>query len=351
MQNATINFVLGLSVGLLFTYIALSFFTGPVSLGGRSIQRISTEAASRQELLDQRPILTHEDLEKIQELIKPIQPIQFKDSHSHHDDDKLAKELEKKIRVLCWVMTSPQNLEKKAVHVRTTWAHRCNKLVFISSKNDTEFPTVGIDVPEGREHLTGKTMKAFRYVYDNHFDEADWFMKADDDTYVILENLRYFLSSQNKDDPIYFGHHFKTIVKQGYFSGGAGYVLSKEALRRFGERGNDSKVCRQDGGAEDAEFGRCMENLGVKVGNSTDKLGRSRFHCFDLETHLMGGYPDWYYQYDAHGAQKGKESISDYAISFHYVSPAKMYGLEFYIYHLRPFGIRSGVQKLNRDGS
>jgi glycoprotein-N-acetylgalactosamine 3-beta-galactosyltransferase len=147
-------------------------------------------------------------------------------------------------------------------------------------------------------------MKAFRYIFEKHFNEADWFMKSDDDTYVILENLRYFLSSQNNDDPIYFGHHFKTIVKQGYLSGGAGYVLSKEAMRRFGARGNDSNICRQDGGFEDVEFGKCMQNLGVKVGNSTDKLGRSRFHCFGPETHLLGRYSDWYYMNDANGARK-----------------------------------------------
>ena len=201
-------------------------------------------------------------------------------------------------------MTSPQNLDKKAQHVRNTWGKRCNILLFISSVKNDSFPTVGLNISEGREHLTAKTMMAFRYVYENYFDKADWFMKADDDTYVILENLRYFLSGESPDAPIYFGHHFKTIVKQGYFSGGAGYTLSKEALRRFGENGQNGTICRQDGGAEDAEFGKCMQNLGVKVGNSTDVLGRSRFHCFDPETHLHGGYPNWYYQYDAHGANK-----------------------------------------------
>ena len=87
-------------------------------------------------------------------------------------------------------------------------------------------------------------------------DEAEWFLKADDDTYTIMENLRLLLLNKNHSDPIFFGHKFKPfveqvcfafiyifvcegegssiklIVKQGYFSGGAGYVLSRETMIR-----------------------------------------------------------------------------------------------------------------------
>lgn len=40
--------------------------------------------------------------------------------------------------------------------------------------------------------------------------------------YVVVENLRYVLSSYNSSAPMYFGVKFKPFVQQGYFSGGAG---------------------------------------------------------------------------------------------------------------------------------
>ena len=64
-------------------------------------------------------------------------------------------------------------------------------------------------------------------------DEADWFLKADDDSYIIIENLKAFLQQHDPSDPIQFGCKLIQIVKKGYMSGGAGYVLSREALKRF----------------------------------------------------------------------------------------------------------------------
>lgn len=122
-------------------------------------------------------------------------------------------------------------------------------------------------------------------------------MKADDDTFVVLENLRYFLSSYNSSEPIYFGCKFKPYVKQGYMSGGAGYVLSKEALKRFVEKGIAPAhparcLDKSDGGAEDVDMGMCLETLGVSAGDSRDSLGRGRFFPFVPEHHVVPGHVD-----------------------------------------------------------
>ncbi|CAG0898590.1 unnamed protein product [Darwinula stevensoni] len=97
-------------------------------------------------------------------------------------DTTLADEISRKVRVLCWVMTQPENHESKARHIKATWGRRCNVLLFMSSKNDSSLPAIALPVGEGREYLWEKTREAFRYIYLHHFQDADWFFKADDDT-------------------------------------------------------------------------------------------------------------------------------------------------------------------------
>ncbi|KAK7008924.1 glycoprotein-N-acetylgalactosamine 3-beta-galactosyltransferase 1, partial [Biomphalaria glabrata] len=274
------------------------------------------------------------------------------DSLKYRPDDDyqattVAQQLAKQVRVLVWVMTSPKNLANKALAIKQTWGKRCNIILYISSVSDPEFPTISLNVPEGREHLTGKTMAAFRYIHEHYLDEADWFMKADDDTYLIVENLRYFLSNKRTDDPIYFGHLFKLNVRQGYYSGGGGYVISKEALRRFGTKAVNSTLCREDGGDEDVEFGLCMQRLGVATSRSLDDMGRTVFHPHTPSMHFLGTYPEWHHKYTAGKAQKGY-GVSKYAVSFHYVPPDEMRVLDFYLYHMRPYGHNSVISNCNK---
>lgn len=105
-------------------------------------------------------------------------------------DQELADKLYNEVRILCWVFTHPDNHKVKVPHVRASWAKKCNKLIFFSVKEEPGQPDIiALPIEDGRSHLWKKTKLAMKYVYDNHINDAEWFMRADDDKYVNYFNF------------------------------------------------------------------------------------------------------------------------------------------------------------------
>ena len=204
-------------------------------------------------------------------------------------NNSVAQSLEKKIRILCLVTTVVGQQESQALAVTLTWGGRCTQLLFVTSKPLGDLPHVVLNIPENRHHQTAKTISSFEYAYQRYINDFDWFLKTDDKTFIVVENLRFFLSHVRRKTPAYLGFYVQQFVGQGYMSGGAGYVVSQEALRMLGRKGlRDSSMCKQDGEMEDVDFGKCLENRGIRPFYTKDVFQRETFLPQKLLNLLVG---------------------------------------------------------------
>jgi len=75
-----------------------------------------------------------------------------------------------------------------------------------------------------------------QYAYEYHFNNFDWFVKADDDTYIFIENLKAFLRRQNTSEPVTFGWISKVcilIVQRFYENNSSGFMICQSFLIRL----------------------------------------------------------------------------------------------------------------------
>jgi glycoprotein-N-acetylgalactosamine 3-beta-galactosyltransferase len=203
----------------------------------------------------------------------------------------------------------------KAKLIYDSWGKECDKVFFIT-KFTNEHPNASVEItspvpvlePAGLlndtyDELTTKMFVLFRDLF-LRYNTYDWYLKADTDTFIFVENLRSFLSDKNSSAPVTFGYDFKVIVDKGYHSGGGGYVLSNEAMTRLGSKLNSNFTYCKNTGTEDVDVANCLRRLDVYPEKSIDNQGRERFHPLSVSDHLTGYYPDWLNSYASNPLKK-----------------------------------------------
>jgi hypothetical protein len=133
--------------------------------------------------------------------------------------------------------------------------------------------------------LTDKVLSAFSHIA-KYYGGYEWYLKADDDTFVFVDNLKFFLKTKNSSDLVSYGydHH-----ENGYQHGGAGYVFGKSALKLLAQTLQANKSFCPNHGIEDRDVGQCLRKLNVKIASSKDHLERNRFHNMNAHDHSNKG--------------------------------------------------------------
>lgn len=196
---------------------------------------------------------------------------------------------------------------------------------------------IGDEKVEKYKQLSEKVLLSLLYVYENYGQNYDWFFKGDDDTYVIVENLRHLLRRRPSNISFYYGYIAKTRDRY-YPSGGAGYVLSQQALLQFGEqilsKPEKRQTCNKDE-AEDINLAYCLAQIGIYVTNARDDHQLERFHPMTFEQHFLGKFTKWIEKNAQFDQKKGEDCCSPLTISFHSLSSDEMRMIHFLLYHIQ----------------
>ncbi|KAH8297572.1 hypothetical protein KR054_003244 [Drosophila jambulina] len=260
-----------------------------------------------------------------------IREIQDRATHAHPWEKDPASWLHNETRILCMVLTMPKHHQTKAAEVKLTWGRRCNKLVFISSQEDKELGAIDIHLVEKRRHLLRKVGKALKYVFQNFVEEYDWFLKAEDDTFVVMENLRLLLYPYDPEAALYFAQRNHSSSLKGNKSEGASYVMSREALRRLHRvPRNIYKIDSLSSLPEEEQLAFCMRYMGAVAGDSRDEEGHDRFLPMIL--------PDKMPKLKDMAVYKTAEDVnSKLGITIHHVKSHNV--VEFLLYRNIVFGV------------
>ena len=155
--------------------------------------------------------------------------------------------------------------------------------------DDPRMPFVYLNITEQYQRITEKTIKTLMHVYEHLLSEFDWFVRANDDTYLILENLRSFLANKCPDEKVMYGkilryYRFRNTYTngnntRGFVQGGTGVLFSRESVRLFGEAmKKDPTFCvMKMGQLEDQEISDCFRKLNIYPGETRDSADREQF--------------------------------------------------------------------------
>ena len=104
---------------------------------------------------------------------------------------------ENRVKLFCLVYTTEKGHDNLP-RIRETWGQKCDGFMVGSTKTDPSLDTVEIphEGPEEYDNIWQKVRSMWSYIYDNYYDKYDWFHIGGDDYYLLVENLKLYLESE-----------------------------------------------------------------------------------------------------------------------------------------------------------
>jgi len=230
------------------------------------------------------------------------------------------------------VITSPETFYR-AIAVENTWKPRSRSPVLIfgadvpplppavwnstsprflpaNPRQPVAMPVVHrLDVPAGHtHHITKETTSMLQELW-TRYPHAKWYMKVDDDNYVLPDNVLWSLQEYDWAEPRLLGHRDDDAI----IYGGAGYILSRAAMQILIGALPD---CLEAFGAvehgEDELVSRCLREQGIPA-----ERHPGHYHC--NATDAMQYYAGYHFP----------QGLEPRPLLFHWLTPSQQYKYDY----------------------
>uniref|UniRef100_A0A3Q3VS86 Hexosyltransferase n=1 Tax=Mola mola TaxID=94237 RepID=A0A3Q3VS86_MOLML len=250
--------ILGLSLGCSLSLLMVSWTQG------------DTEDACGDELGNGRLFLGRGDAQRDSRDRAGDEDFQPRIVPYHKDPNKAHKkvlrtryihtELGIRERLLVGVLTSRATLNTLAVAVNRTVAHHFHRTFFFTGLRSTKVPHGMTVVAHGDDRPVWLMYETVRHLHQHYGSDYDWFLLAQDDTYMQADRLSELVSHLSAGQDLYMGRAEEFIggeEKARYCHGGYGYLLSRSLLARLQPH---LDTCRNDilSVRPDEWLGRCI---------------------------------------------------------------------------------------------
>ncbi|XP_061613584.1 chondroitin sulfate glucuronyltransferase [Phyllopteryx taeniolatus] len=163
-------------------------------------------------------------------------------------------------RLLVGVLTSRATLNTLAVAVNRTVAHHFPRTFFFTGLRSPKVPHGMAVVAHGDDRPVWLMYETVRHLHRKYGDDYDWFLLAQDDTYMQARRLIRLADHLSAGRDVYMGRAEEFIggeEKARYCHGGYGYLLSRGLLSRLQPH---LDACRNDilSVRPDEWLGRCI---------------------------------------------------------------------------------------------
>ncbi|KAM6892560.1 chondroitin sulfate glucuronyltransferase [Lycodopsis pacificus] len=250
--------ILGLSLGCSLSLLMVSWTQG------------DTDDSCGDELGNGRLFRTREDAQRDSRDGAGDEDVQPRIVPYHKDPNKPHKkvlrtryihtELGIRERLLVGVLTSRATLNTLAVAVNRTVAHRFHRTFFFTGLRSPKLPHGMTVVVHGDDRPVWLMYETIRHLHQRYGSDYDWFLLAQDDTYMQADRLSELVGHLSAGQDLYMGRAEEFIggeEKARYCHGGYGYLLSRSLLARLQPH---LDTCRNDilSVRPDEWLGRCI---------------------------------------------------------------------------------------------